>query len=337
MSGKAAALAALAVILVAPAAETVASDPSRPAALGRLLAAIDDERLVEAEGMLRLELENPAAPPAFRFLLGRVLHLTSRYGEAADELGRAVALRPDRALWWRELAAVESRRGRCLQALAALDRALALAPDAQTRHERALCWIELGDPESARGELAAAIVLDPTHRASLERLGEIELDRGDLERAGELLRRALALDERRIEARILVARLELEAGDGASARARLEEVLREVPAQPTALYLLARAVAAAGDEAAARPLYERFSAASAELERLEAALQAARLDPRDPSRRIDAGRGLIRAGRYAEARAELTAAGRLAPLPEIYRRWLAAPPSIDIPGESHTP
>ena len=67
------------------------------------------------------------------------MHTLGRFAEAFSDYSEAVRLRPDQATGWQQLGVAAHGLGRRQEALAALDRALALSPtDTGLRRNRAI-------------------------------------------------------------------------------------------------------------------------------------------------------------------------------------------------------
>jgi tetratricopeptide (TPR) repeat protein len=146
---------------------------------------------------------------------GHVAALRNRLDAAIDAYGEAASIAPDRPLPHSAIGGILVRMERLLEALAAYDRALVLAP----RDEAAL---------GGRADVQAALGRRVDAADSLDRLAEILDAAGRLPDASDAARRALELAEskdRRRHVESLAARLRESTGDEAVERA-LAEVLR---------------------------------------------------------------------------------------------------------------
>jgi TolB-like protein/Tfp pilus assembly protein PilF len=150
-------------------------------------------------------------PEAQRLLLlGR--HLNERrtpesIERAIEYLQQALALDPEFAPAWAELASVhsrksafgaglEERRSEAARAHVALDRALALAPDMAEAHAM-LGWINLTidlDWKGAQSALQRALELEPTEPFTMRLAGIVARTGGDFPRSETLLRQAVERD-----------------------------------------------------------------------------------------------------------------------------------------------
>ncbi len=158
---------------------------------------------------------NPRSAAA-RNNLGAALHAAGRTREAEAELHRGIAIDPGSPDLWSNLGLVVQERGDIGGALAAFERARALAP--------------------RRPEPAVAL-------ARLLRSG------GDRQRAARVLDELLG-DGDSYEARCERGLLHLDAHDYGAARAVLEPAVASFPERPRGWYLLAQAWAGLGHEAA---------------------------------------------------------------------------------------
>jgi tetratricopeptide (TPR) repeat protein len=186
---------------------------------------------------------------------GHVAALRDRLDAAIDAYGEASTIAPDRPLPHSAIGGILARLGRHADALAAYDRAMALAP----RDESAL-----------RGRADALTELDRRVEAAdaLDRLSEVLDAGGRLPDASDAARRALELAEskdRRRHVEALAGRLRETVGDEAAERA-LAQVLRLLepptavaqpepepePPDPIAVGAAAETALDAGDVDAAR-------------------------------------------------------------------------------------
>ena len=104
---------------------------------------------------------------------GATLAANHKLAEALADLDRAVALAPKEARYYRQRAAVRLADRQTLPALADLDRAIALAPqDAEARLQRARLRLDGGDRPGATADLEAAdAALAPSHALRLTLAG----------------------------------------------------------------------------------------------------------------------------------------------------------------------
>mgnify|MGYP002631738078 CR=1 FL=1 len=225
----------------------------------------------------------------WRVALGSLL--ADRYGgrrhrEAAEELGRALRLRPS----WTELhilrAEVLQRSGRYEEALVEYRAYLASDPDGE---HALLAAAAVGDLTRERpepppvGQLLSrppeGVHEDAWHRFKLAKVYLESQD--DDTRALEEVEGALDLQPDYVDALNLLAHLQLRAGDPIAALATYERSLQERPAQPLTVLAVGYLLQDAGRGAEARTRFEQ----AAELDAVDAWFALARLavDEGDPA------------------------------------------------------
>ena len=164
------------------------------------------------------------------YLMARSYWVTGNQGdprqhEAIERLcGRAVEIDPDYAQAWALMAAAQytlhrnfGRAGDGGQA--ALDRALALAPDlAEARALKAQTLSDAGRPEEAATEAAVALALDPESFEVNYRAAFISYSQGRLEDAARYYEKATALIETDLKAPIMLISCYIALGDEENAR-----------------------------------------------------------------------------------------------------------------------
>lgn len=170
--------------------------PSAP--LNQAIALHRTGKLAAAEQMYRRVLQEEPGNSDALHLLGLVAHQTGRHDEAADCIGKAIALRPT-ALYWYNLGHVQ---------LARKDSAAA---------ESAFAW---------------AVELGPTHAEALFQLGLLKLAGNDPDSAEEYFHRAIAARPDFVEARINLALLLQRTGDSLGALTQLDEAQKRRPDSP---------------------------------------------------------------------------------------------------------
>ena len=175
---------------------------------------LGEEADSQASGEVKSEVSKAAKgratnPEAHRLYL-QARHLFERLTRAdaaatIEHLRRALALDPDFALAWAELATVYSRQADrnwapvdagYRQAREAAERALALEPNLAEGHA-ALAWIQMTHDwnwHGAEASLRKALVLAPGNAVVLRRAGAVAYFQGSLEEAIELYRRTLEQD-----------------------------------------------------------------------------------------------------------------------------------------------
>lgn len=198
--------------------------------------------------------------------------------EALPAARRAVELAPRRLAGWEVLATALRALKRHDEALRAIERARALAPEsAELRAEHALSLVEAGRQTEARRLLAGLLQGEPQPLAYRAR-ALLRFEQRDVEGALADLDRALELAPRDVDARWLRAQFRLEAGDLAGAEQDLTEVAAARPHLESVGRLLAKVRAARSGEG--DPLL-RASGGTPE-QRAKALEEALRERPDDP-------------------------------------------------------
>jgi tetratricopeptide (TPR) repeat protein len=252
---------------------TAPADP-----VGTVLAALAlhrDGRIAEAETAYRAALAADPCQPSALYLLGRLALDGGRVEEAAALLGRAADLRPGHADTLRALADAAVallRAGRPAEALAAAERAVALAPGLAVAHFAAgLALRALGRDADAAPALERAVALDPADARVWLALGNLRADLDRLDEAECNLRRAMALDPSLPEAPASLGALLTATGRLAEAVAACTAALRLDPGLAPARFnrsfahLLAGDWRAGWDDYEARAQHPHFAANFARL------------------------------------------------------------------------
>ena len=278
--------------------EILKSDPSNARAHGNLaLALIRQKKTREAIDEARLAAAFGPDQPEARYIYGWALLEGGRPAEAARELEKAVAARPDSA-----------------PALDALAEAYAA-----TRDPRA---------PGVREKLIALEPSNPAHRAALAELYWSEEKFADGNRVADA---AIAAFPKDVGLQIAYGRALVEQKQFLDAAARLESARQLGASGEAFLILLGNAVREAGrpEEAAtvfaaasrqfpespqARAEYGRILLAAGKTEEAAGELrEAVRLDPKDAGLQIDLGRAYESLGRLEEAEAAYREGTRLSP------------------------
>jgi predicted O-linked N-acetylglucosamine transferase (SPINDLY family) len=141
--------------------------PSAEEFYGQAMALLQRGRLAEAEAIFRRLLA--ANPRAFAplHMLGIALAQQGRVAEALDMIGKALEVRPRDAGALVNFGNVLNLAGRFEDAVAAYDRALALAPDADTLINRGNALQGLNRREEALASFEAALSLQPANLQAL--------------------------------------------------------------------------------------------------------------------------------------------------------------------------
>lgn len=155
-------------------------------------------KIAAAEQMYRRVLrEEPGNSDALHFL-GLVAHQSGRHSEAADHIGKAIAIRPT-SLYWYNLGHVH---------------------------------LALKDNAAAEAAFCRTVELTSTHSEALFQLGLLRLASDDLDNAKDHFRRAIAAKPDFVEARINLALLLQRIGDSTGALAQLNAAKRVQPDEP---------------------------------------------------------------------------------------------------------
>jgi len=214
-------------------------------------------RIQEAQALLRRIAEaKPADPRLLHRIALQALQLNLP-GVALPALEQAAHLAPLDAMVQSHLGELLRRLGRVEEAIAAGERAVALAPD------RPDCLLNLTAALLDRREAARALpllekvrALKPGLPAALSNLGNAHRILGQLPAAIEASRAALAIDPNLAETHSNLALSLRDLGDRAGARHHLREALRLQPSHGNARSTLAMLDLLEGDFAAGWPGYE---------------------------------------------------------------------------------
>jgi tetratricopeptide (TPR) repeat protein len=160
-----------------------------------------ENRLAEAETLLRRILHAaPRHAPALH-LLGVVLHQGGQTAAAADLLQQAVDAAPDEALYRANLCEMYRLLKRLDAAIVQGERAVALAPQLALAHSNlGIACYDQGALAQARAHQERALALDPQLPAALNNLGSILRDQKDRPGAIARYRQLLALQPGHAEA-----------------------------------------------------------------------------------------------------------------------------------------
>lgn len=200
-------------------ARAAAIDPQNPQVLRALSAA--GHALDQPDEALVLALRAATLAPEDSGLAihaGELLLRSGRIDEAAVLLDAAAFRDPANAVLWRLVSAAEGQRDALQAALAAIDRALRLAPDEAEYHlHRGHLLYRTGDFAKAADAFNQAAALDPSSRAAHRGQLDLLLADGQMAKAtalgGEILR-AFPEDEASAEAVLRVLNRRLDTIDG---------------------------------------------------------------------------------------------------------------------------
>lgn len=151
---------------------------------------------------------------ASRFLVGRAFQHLGRIDEAVDAFEEASTIPVNRrsdALG--SLSELYKNIGRRQEAVAALDRALEIAPNSPKHvFNKAMIFMEDSDLERAVALFEDVLQIFPEHGPSLLNLGFATRKRGQLDEAESYYRRAILVEPDRVDARANLAHMYLELG-----------------------------------------------------------------------------------------------------------------------------
>ncbi|WP_394761593.1 tetratricopeptide repeat protein [Phenylobacterium sp.] len=188
----------------------------------------------------------------------RAFYLAGRYGEGARATAEAVARYPDDYALWNIHGVMLRQLRRPVEALAALERAVVLAPrEVGARVNRGSVLLDLGRADAAKAVFAELLADDPANPAHLVNLARALARLGEAAGAQMHIRQALALKPDHAEAWLQLADL---AGAGsAEAEAALEEALTAAPDHPKLLEAKALTLRASGQLGQARAFLETLA------------------------------------------------------------------------------
>jgi ABC-type polysaccharide/polyol phosphate export permease/Flp pilus assembly protein TadD len=197
-----------------------AIEPDNPAILRHLAEAAFavDDRQAAIELAARAHALTPRERRCAHFLTELLLR-SERFAEAVEVISAALAGDAEDAVGWRLLSAAEMTRGYIESAIAAIDRALALAPAVAEYHvHRGNLLYRIGNFDDAAAALDRAASLDPENPAARRSQLAVYCDSGRfrdaLEIGGELIRAAPENEEyARAVLHVLTRRLEAIDGD----------------------------------------------------------------------------------------------------------------------------
>jgi protein O-mannosyl-transferase len=162
--------------------------------------------------------------------LAIVLQRTGRMDEAMAHLQRALAIDPDNIETRNNLGNAFLRMGRVDDAFVHLKKALELEPNrAAVQYNFAHALLQIGRVEEATPHLEKALAIDPTNLAARSDLGSALLRLGRVEESLGQLQKALELDPNYSPAHANLANTLLQMGRTNEALAHLQKILRLDP------------------------------------------------------------------------------------------------------------
>ena len=194
------------------------------------------------------------------YLLGVLRYQQSRSSEAAELIGRALAVAPDLAELHAHYGLVLHSLARDADALASLDRSLALNPaQPEALNSRGMVLTALARPQEALASLDEALARDPGYAEAWNNHGVALRALGRSEDALASIDRALTLDPASLKIhfnRGLVCR---DLGRSRDAAASFQRVLDSAPGYAPALNNLALVLCEAGETEAAMARFRRHA------------------------------------------------------------------------------
>lgn len=165
------------------------------------------------------------------YLLGSIYEEEGKTGEAIEQYGRALQLRPDAAALHYRKACALYRRGDPEGSAAELQVVVKLEPGAAPAHYLlGLLYLDRNELDLAQGEFEEAISADQEMDVAYYCLGHIASRRDRTEEAAARYAAALDLNPDQLEARIALANLSYERDDLVSAESHFAELVRLQPA-----------------------------------------------------------------------------------------------------------
>ncbi len=246
-------------------------------------------RLPDAEAAYLAILKRQPRDVAALNLLGLLQHRQGRHGEAADLIGRAVALQPDDVQALGNLGAVQMALGNRAAAIASFRRAAELAPrDASAWRNLGLALLENCEPRAAAEAYRQALALDPDSPAGSKQLARALFAAGDGEAAAEVYARLVLANPDQAENWNNLGAARYRAGDLAGAETALREALRLDQGNAAAWCNLGAAENDRGRDDAAIASFSR----------------AIEIEPDHVDAHVYRGASLLRQGRFAEGWAD---------------------------------
>lgn len=288
------------------------------------LAILKSGRLSAALPLLEARAARDPDDAVSRYYLGFCLLGLQRFADAERELARAVRLDPARAPWLHALAKAQLERGKPKDAIATLERAIAIDDSPDYRFAKAVAAISGSLADTAERELDVVLDARPEHAEALFLRGQIAANRGDDRAALAFFRRCLAADAKHLEARYRKGLAERRVGDETVAIEDFEAVLHVVPGHVGALLNLGQALLAVGRKSEGQRRLGEFKRASALEDRVQFQREFVRLDPTNIDQRVELARLELEAGGAAAALVTLEAARAIDPTHRPTLRLLVA-------------
>jgi len=189
--------------------------------------------------------------------LGTFLYRSGRYAEAADEYARAVTIDNTNLLGYSNLGAAHMLAGNYIAAVPSLEKAIALAPRANTYSSLGLIHYYLGRLDDAIDSLEKAIELAPNEHLNWSNLGDVLWIAGDIdearnvfETAEELVKAALQVNRNDPNSQMDLAWISAMLDKPGDARTYIDRAKSLAPDDPYVHYIDALILLRGGDTAA---------------------------------------------------------------------------------------
>jgi tetratricopeptide (TPR) repeat protein len=197
----------------------------RQASNNLILALVKSGKGPEAVARARARVAESPKDPDRYFTLG-LAQSEQDVEKAIESFRRALELAPRDTLARYNLALVLRRADRLPEALAELERALAIEARPEAYYMVGIINWHLGQLERAAGALRAAVAAEPRYADAYDALGGVLKARHDLAGAAEALRRAIALRPDRQASHYSLGLVLQLSGDQSGARAQFDEAER---------------------------------------------------------------------------------------------------------------
>jgi predicted TPR repeat methyltransferase len=199
-----------------------------------------NEQLVEAQELYRLVFETSPNHPRALHYAGVLAHQQGRSDEAVTLIERSLALVPDQADCYNNLAIIFQSAGRLEAAIDACQRAIAIdASHANANSNLGVLLRATGKPTEAEAAYRTAIRLNPDHIDAYTNLGILLNGLKRTEEASACYCKVITLRPKHREARRLLALAHCTLGEIREAVKIFEEWLEEEPEDPIARHMLA--------------------------------------------------------------------------------------------------
>ena len=225
---------------------------------------IDAGELAEATRSIEPLVAACPNDPDLQFLLGRLALKQGDRRAAVEYFENTVALRPDHAAAYVELARLYGSSDEVDRAQACYETALRLVPDsAELHHNLGLLHFDQGSFLAAEQCFAKALQLNPQLAQAMNNLGRVHSERRQYDAALACFRAALAMNPRDLHASVNLGQALIALGEHDDALAQLETCRGAAPGHIEIICGLGEANFALGRMAAARQCYREALALDA--------------------------------------------------------------------------